>query len=172
MSVRIAVIIGMLAFSVANAQIYQSTDEAGNPVYTDTPGSDPAAKELKLPPVNIIPSPSPTGMNFDVEQPAFDPGKYQSIKIIAPQNDATVFIRTTNLPIEVKLLPPVKQALGHRLLVLWDGEPLFENQTTYLLDDADRGTHTLLAQVVDENGNILIKSQPVSVHIRKPTILN
>lgn len=171
MSIRVAAILGILALSAANAQVYESTDEAGNPVYTDTPGS-PEAKELKLPPVNIIPSPSSTGLNFDVKEPDFNLEKYQSLEIVAPQNDATVFIRTTNLPIEIKLLPPVRQALGHRLLILWDGEILLENQTSYLLDDADRGTHTVLAQVVDEKGKILIKSKPVSVHIRKPTILN
>lgn len=172
MSVRIAAIIGVLAFSAAYAQVYQSTDEDGNTVYTDTPGANPGAKELKLPPVNIIPSPSSTELEFEVKQPAFDPEKYRLLEIAAPQNDATVFIRTTNLPIEVKLLPPVKRALGHRLVVLWDGETLFENQTAYVLDDADRGTHTLTAQVIDEKGKILIKSPPVSVHIRKPTVQN
>lgn len=172
MPIRVAAIIGILALTTAaSAQVYRSTDEAGNPVYTDAPGS-PDAKELKLPPVNIIPSPSSTGLNFDVKQPEFNLEKYQSLEIVAPQNDATVFIRTTNLPIEVKLLPPVKRGLGHRLLVLWDGETLFENQTSYLLDNADRGTHTLSAQVVDEKGKTLIKSSPVNVHIRKPTVLN
>src|SRR5690606_3681132 len=114
MLVRIAAILGILALSAAHAQVYRSTDEAGNPVYSDTPGS-PGAQELKLPPVNIIPSGPATGLNFEVEQPDFDLEKYQALEIVAPPNDATVFIRTTNLPIEVKLLPPVKRALGHRL---------------------------------------------------------
>lgn len=171
MSIRVAAIIGILAWTTAYAQVYRSTDEAGNTVYTDTPGS-PDAKELKLPPMNIVPAPSSTGLNLDVKQPDFNLEKYRSLEILAPQNDSTVFIRTTNLPIEVKLLPPVKRGLGHRLLVLWDGQVLFENQTSYVLDDANPGTHTVSAQVVDEKGKILIKSSPVSVHIRKPTILN
>lgn len=170
MLVRIAAIIGILALSTAHAQVYRSTDEAGNPVYSDTPGA-PDAQELKLPPVNIIPS-GPAGLNFEVKQPDFNLEKYQSLEIVAPQNDATVFIRTTNLPIQLKLLPPVKLALGHRLVVLWDEEVLFENQTSYLLDDADRGTHTLVARVANEKGKILIQSKPVNVHIRKPTALN
>lgn len=171
MSTRVAAIVGILVLTAANAQVYRSTDEAGNTVYTDTPGSS-EAKELKLPPVNIVPAPSKSGLNFDVKQPDFDLEKYQLLEIVAPKNDTTVFIRTTNLPIEVKLLPPVKQALGHRLQVLWDGQVLFENQTSYVLDDANPGTHTVLAQVVDEKGKILIKSKPVNVHIRKPTVLN
>lgn len=172
MPIRIAAIIGILALSAANAQVYRSTDADGNTVYTDTPGAASDAQELKLPPVNIIPSPSTSGLDYDVKQPDFDLEKYQSLEIIAPQNEVTVFIRTTNLPVELKLLPPVKRALGHRLMVLWDGEVLFENQTSYLLDDADRGTHIIMAQVVDEKGKILIKSKPVSIHIRKPTALN
>lgn len=171
MAIRIVAIIGILALSTASAQVYRSTDEEGNPVYTDTPGS-PEVQELKLPPVNIIPSPKTPELEFDVKEPDFDLEKYRSLEITAPQNDATVFIRTTNLPIEVKLLPPVKQALGHRLQVLWDGAVLFENQTSYLLDEAHPGTHTITARVVDEQGKVLIKSQPVNVHIRKPTVLN
>ncbi|HEX7028433.1 MAG TPA: DUF4124 domain-containing protein [Gammaproteobacteria bacterium] len=169
MLLRIAAIVGILVLSVAEAQVYRSTDEDGNPVYSDTPGTN--AQELKLPPVNIIPS-GPTELNFEVKQPEFDLEKYRTLEIVAPQNDASVFINTANLPIEVKLLPPVKRALGHSLVVLWDGKVLFENQNSYLLGDADRGTHVLEARVVDEKGKILIRSQPVNVHIRKPTVLN
>lgn len=170
MLLRIAAIIGILVLSVAHAQVYRSTDQDGNPVYSDTP-SAPDAQELKLPPVNIIPS-GPSGLDFEVKQPEFDLEKYRTLEIVAPQNDATVFINTANLPIEVKLLPPVKRALGHRLVILWDGNVLFENQNSFLLDDADRGTHVLEARVMDEKGKILIQSQPVNVHIRKPTVLN
>jgi hypothetical protein len=171
MSIRVAAIIGILALTAANAQVYRSTDEAGNTVYTDTPGS-PDARELKLPPVNIVPAHPVTRLNVNEKRPDFDLEKYRLLEIVAPQNDATVFIRTANLPIEVKLLPPVKRTLGHRLQVLWDGQVLFEDQTSHVLDDANPGTHTVLAQVIDENGKILIESKPVNVHIRKPSILN
>lgn len=145
------------------AQIYESVDEGGAREYSDISGG----KELKLPPVNVMPAAKPMQLDFDPRQ-ASSQVKYSSLEVLSPVNDTTVHINAANLPIEVRLMPPVRRDLGHRLLILLDGESIAENQSSYVLGDADRGTHVISAQVVDENGKAVISSEPVIVHIHKP----
>ena len=164
--IAIALLSGLMLIS-AYAQIYESKDEKGNPSFSDVPKE--SAKELKLPPVNVVPATKSLDVDFEFNQPSINTVKYRTLEIIAPKNDETVFINTDNMRIEVRLVPPVRRELGHRLRILFDSEVIAENDSSYLLDDADRGMHIVSAQVVDEKGDVIMNSKPVTVHIRKPS---
>ena len=60
-----------------SAQIYQSTDEAGNVVYSDTPSAD--TREIQVPESNVadpvvLPEPAPEPMETEPSKPV-DEGK-------------------------------------------------------------------------------------------------
>lgn len=170
MKSRLAVILlaGLFSGVTWAQQIYKSTED-GTPTFSDTPRGD--AEEVDLPPANVMPAPKPIDFELKLKTPE-PTAKYRTVEVTSPENDAVVFIRTTNLPIRVNVNPPVRHDLGHRLQITFDGEVLVENQSSYTLDDAHRGTHTITARIVDENGEAIAESEPVAVHIRKPTVLN
>lgn len=167
---RMQFLVFMLLFPVLAAadQLYKSVDEDGNVAYTDIP-PDENAQEIKLPKVNITPAIKPVDLNRKNKSAT---PEYRSLKIIAPEHDSTVFINTSNLNIDVQVIPAVMSESGHSLQILMDGNILSEgSRTSMVLDEVDRGAHTISAKVIDQNGRIIILSDPVVVHIRKPSIL-
>lgn len=152
----------------AQQDVYRDTDEDGTPSYSDVP-QQPDSEKLDVPNVNVVPSPKTTQFRFDYDPPKTEP-KYGTLKVTAPENDAVVYIRTTNILIRVDIVPPARSDLGHRLQITFDGEVLTEGSTSYTLDDANRGTHAITARVVDAQGRTVAESEPVKVHIKKPTV--
>ncbi len=153
-----------LGSSPVLAQLYENRDENGNVIYTDTPPSS-GGKQLKLPKVNVLPSPKPLNLNFEPKAKKF---KYHRFSISNPDDESVVYINTTNLSINVEVFPSLRRDLGHSLKIIMDGETLVENTLTYLLGDADRGSHTLRAVIIDKQGKSVAKTAPVTVHIKKP----
>lgn len=163
----------MLLFPVlATAdQLYKSVDEEGNAVYTDIP-PDEKAQEIKLPKVNITPSIKAFDLNTHAKSAA-EPPKYRSLKVISPEHNSTIFINTSNLAIQVQAIPAVMSESGHSLQILLDGNILSEGtRTSMALDTVDRGSHIIITKVIDDKGKVIISSEPVVVHIRKPSKLN
>jgi hypothetical protein len=150
-------------------EVYRSTDEQGTPSFSDKP-ERPDSEQIELRGPSVVPAPKGAQINFDFKQP--EPKvKYNKVEITSPENDAVVYIRTTNIAIQAKVSPPVRNDKGHRLQITLDGEVLVEGTSSYTLDDAHRGTHTLTARIVDKEGRTVAESDPVKVHIKKPTIL-
>lgn len=149
------------------AEVYQTRDEHGNTVYTDVPPTE-GAPAVKLPPVNVLPAPDP--FEFPRKTSASTAGefKYHKLEIVSPVDNETIFINTTNIPIEVRLLPGVNRGAGHRLELLWDNRVLVQNQLSYQIADADRGEHVIEARVIDENDQVLIRAAPVTIHVKQP----
>jgi hypothetical protein len=156
-----------LAATPGMAEVYQSRDEYGNIIYTDVPPTE-GAPEVKLPPVNVFKAPdNPPDSSQKSNTASTEEFKYQKLEIISPANDETIFINTTAISIEVKVLPGLNRAAKDRLQILWDDRVLVENQLSYKIDAADRGDHVIKAQVIDQNNKVLI-SAASSVHVKQP----
>jgi hypothetical protein len=152
-------------------EVYQTKDEDGNIVYTDVPPTEDAP-EVKLPPVNVFKAPrEPLNSSQQPSAKAADEFKYQKLEILSPPDNETILINTTNISIEIKVLPGLNRTANHRLQLLWDGELLAENQLTYKIDQADRGEHIIKAQIVDQNDQVLI-STTSTLHVKQPSVLH
>jgi hypothetical protein len=123
---------------------------------------------LKLPPVNVFEAPDPFESPKKASTATASEFKYQKLEILSPSNNETIFINTTNITIQLKLLPGVNRGDNHRLQILWDGQVLAQNQLTYQIAEADRGEHVIQARVVDKNDQVLISATPVTVHVKQP----
>lgn len=152
------------------AEVYQSRDEHGNIIYTDVPPKE-GAPTVKLPPVNVFEAPDPFESPRKSSVKAAEEFKYQKLEILSPSNNETIYINTTNISIEVKLLPGLNRSEGHRLQILWDGKVLAQNQSSYQIAEADRGEHVIQTQVIDKNEKVLISASPVTVHVKQPIAL-
>lgn len=144
----------------AAGEIYRTVDEHGNVIFTDRPPSraNEEAETVKVQPPNTFPSeeaavsagslPALGNVNADVEY---------RLAISSPANDETV--RSNNGNVDIVTI--VRPSLGsdHQLMLLLDGQALDiePDGDTWHLYNLDRGTHTLVLEVVDPD-----RSQPVS----------
>ena len=61
---------------------------------------------------------------------------------------------------------------GHQLRVYFDGTPQEVDGTQFQLQEVYRGAHNLQAEVLDQNGQLMIRSEPVRFYVQQTTIVN
>lgn len=92
--------------------------------------------------------------------------KYTSISITDPKNDAAIRQNAGVITISTSFSPGLDKAAGHRLQILLDGKVFADaTDSTVELTDVDRGTHEVIARIIDVRGTALIISAPVTFHI-------
>ena len=166
----IAGLAGLLLSLSATAAVYMERDAEGNVVFTDRPSSE-NAKPIKINPSSTYKAPNiPRASTGHPSRKQDDSTQgYESITITQPANDSPVRENSGNLEVGIDLSPALKP--GHHFVLLMDGTPVAEGQSTTLrLQNVDRGTHTLQVQVVDDNGNVIISSESVTFHMLRVTV--
>lgn len=154
----------MLCFAdAAQSQIYKTVDADGNVVFTDIPPRDDDEQAQQI----IVEAPN----SFDVEEaiPAREewlvdetadaeapPFSYDALEIVAPANDEAVRENTGNVTIVANVSPRLQR--DHKMRLLMDGDPVQEGaQGTFSMTNVDRGTHTLVLEIIDSSSNEVIK---------------
>lgn len=166
MNVRILIGIAYLLAGTASAQVYKSTDENGNPVFSDVPSQD--ATPVKLAPINVMDSvkiePRATeGQSDDSVLPVA-----YKISIQQPEEEQT-FRNTREFPVSVSLEPGLQK--GHAVAISLNGEiQVRGEQLSAVLTDVDRGSHRVTASVVDSGGRPIVTSATVVVHMQQTSI--
>ena len=157
--------------TIAHAKIYKTTDEQGNVVFTDVP--EKGAEQVDLPPISTFtPPPLPQRAS---PQPEDTPVVVDyKVTIVAPKNEATIWDNLGNIVIQLQLEP--KLQTGDTLEILLDGETVTETEssskTTFQLTGVERGEHTLSAQVMSNEGDIIANSTPIVVFLHRTVIRN
>ncbi len=167
---NLLVMIVLLA-QVAAGDVYKTVDKDGNIKYTDKPQADKAEK-LELREINTVPAAQPESFpqsesvdSFPSQQAAFS---YQ-LDIISPRSDVTIPVGQRDLAIAINLNPALRQ--GDLLVYFMNGELLEETtMNNIIVKDVPRGTHTLVVEAIDENGQSLGTSPPVLVNVIRSNI--
>ena len=88
---------------------------------------------------------------------------YQSVRIVAPNPDATVHDNGGSLSVTLVLQPPLDRKAGDRIVLLLDNKAIARGaEARFQLSGIDRGSHRLQAQVTAADGTVLVASPPVS----------
>lgn len=91
---------------------------------------------------------------------------YDSIAVVKPADNSTVFNNAGNVEVMVALSPALRADAGDRIALLLDGRRVSVRRATHFkLRSITRGEHTLEAQVVDRSGNALISSNPLKFYL-------
>ncbi len=149
--------------------IYRTVDANGNVVFTDNPPDKKRAEEVKVGPTNTMDSPPPERRaeprgDAPPEPPPLPDAGYESVSITAPDAGANLRIPQDNpIQVQVSLSPALKG--GHRLVILDNGTPLEGS----VMDFPNPGEHTLVAQVRDNDGAVLIESRPLVFYVMRTT---
>jgi hypothetical protein len=166
---RLSLILGSLAVaSVAFATTYVRVEKDGTKTYSDRPL--PGGQPVEIEPAQTYtapPSPVHSDSNLTAEQRLLremDDFSYRSCRL-SPENDAT-FTNPQNVPIAVQLDPGLRP--GDSVTLTIDGR-VIANATSYVLQPADRGSHSVQVTVKDRFGRVLCNASS-SFHVMRPSL--
>ena len=153
----------------AHAGLYKGMDESGNVIYSDTPFEN--AEKITPPPLSIVDAPKVKPEQKVVEEEKAAETKYTKFSITAPKNDQNIWNEPA-LIVSLQLDPPLATTEGHTTWLMMDGKPLVKKSQSLSLQigRADRGSHTLQAQVRNIKGKVIKSTKSITVHIKNTVI--
>lgn len=169
----IMLLAGLLAASLVAADgAYKWTDADGVIHYSDRPREGAEVVDLseynRSTGARIAPRSTPTPA-ANQDQAAATPFRYESISIAAPGAEETLWNIGGVLNVSVALRPGLQS--GHQVRVYFDGEPRMVTGSNFQIEEVFRGVHNIQAEVIDETGKMIIRSQPNRFYVQQNTII-
>lgn len=158
-----------LASSVL-ATTYVRVEKDGTKTYSDRPL--PGGKPVELEPAQTYsapPSPAAGNSSTPTEQrllEQMDDFRYASCGI-TPANEET-FTHPPSVPISVQLAPSMRP--DDRVTLTVDGKVVAQNSLNWVMQPAERGTHTVKVTVRDAYGRELCSASS-TFHVLRPSVL-
>ena len=158
----------------AASRIYKTVDKHGNVVFTDVPpAEDKQAAEVQLGAGNSFKSddarvtapapdsePAPAGTDSAPME-----ARYSAAEIVSPANDEALRSNVGTVSVQVRVQPSLQP--GHRLRLLVDDIPQMISPAGTTLSGINRGTHTLVLEVVDAGGPTLYRGAQSTFHLQR-----
>lgn len=166
---KLLIPIFLLAFS-ASATVYKTVDKDGVVEFTDQQA--PEAQEVQVPKgqtykhVPVVKETNSSTKKEVKKNITYD------IKIISPQNDATITTDVNQLQVRVALAPRLTNK--DKLQLFHNGSPLGEPQRRYRFEvlDLERGSHTFSVGIINSDGKVISKSNSITVHQKRASIFS
>ncbi|MDU4059230.1 MAG: DUF4124 domain-containing protein [Pseudomonas oryzihabitans] len=160
----------------AQAAVYSYVDKEGNRVYTDQPPKGVKATQVPITVPNNLNQQgqptrklSPTPAAPVARTPKAAPFRYQMLRILVPEPDATVIDQEGQLIVSLVSEPELQPGHSYRLL-LDDREAGAGRSPVFPLGGLDRGTHSLVAEILAADGNVLERTPAQPFHLRRPSL--
>ena len=153
-----------------HADVYKHVNEQGEVVYSDTPA--PGAEKMKLPELPTYTPPKVPLVRSD--DAPLESEIYRTLEFIKPLDKSTIRNNLGVIELQLRIDPALKVREQHRLQFYLDNErygPLADT-TSIMMSNIERGEHSLSASVFDASGNVVIASKPVTVFVKRESILH
>lgn len=174
--------LALLATGAVFAQAYKWVDADGVVHFSDRP--HPGAERIYLPQSRTTPRPTNTppaassrtnaasaaassASTTDAAEPE-TPFSYESITIASPGEEETLWNIEGVLSVTVTVQPALQD--GHRLRAYFDGRPQDVSGTSFQLQEVWRGAHNLQVEVLDQTGQLMIRSLPNRFYVQQNAI--
>lgn len=179
----LAVTLGFYLPMNVSAAIYKWVGPNGQIIYSDE--ARPGAKEIEIavePPAplpEVVAAP-PLPEAMPAPEPAEAPAVpnpplvgYSQLAIISPANDQPVRENNGAVGVELAIQPDLDIDAGHRITLILDGKqlPVAQISPLFNLDNIDRGSHTLQAQIITAQGTVLATSDQIVFHLQRISAL-
>jgi hypothetical protein len=161
------------AWSVGvRAQVYESKDKSGAPVFSDTPSQGAKPVEMQAP--NVV---GPQQGPAQVPPPPAPAFTYSQLAIVSPTAQTTIHTNTGAFDVQLSVSPDLRQ--GDAFVLTLDGNTLptrYASATIgltsqdYQMAAANTHQHSLAAAVLDANGKVMISADPVSFYVSRTTV--
>ena len=170
--IRYSLLALVLASVAVSAQIYRTTDEQGNVIFTDKPaakgGVEVEAVELNrtntTPPPDERPDLAPAPKtDKSAVKPAY------TVAITAPVEGSVIPMGPGNFSVSATTSPALGE--GESLQLILSGSPWQESQTRgqWNLTNIRRGEHDIVVLRLDAKGKEVAASEPVRILVLRPT---
>lgn len=165
-------ILSLAAAGAVLADAYRWVDEEGVVQYTDRP--HPGAERIIL---SASPAPpprprtaTPVTTQAAEPEPEAEPAKpnYDSISIVSPGPEETLWNIGANLSVTVSLQPGLQQ--GDQVRVHINGTPQIVSGTSFVLPEIYRGVHNIQVEVIDEAGQLRIRSANNRFYVQQTSV--
>lgn len=150
----------------AQNKVYKRVNPDGSVEYSDQPIE--GAEVMNVPRGSTFTMPeTPASATAPASPTQEEPGvSYDSLEITRPINDETIRSNEGKLTALARVVPEL--ASEHRFRWSMDGEIIQEvNSPELRLNNVDRGSHTLQAEIVDADGKVLISSDSITFHLMR-----
>ncbi len=168
---RLLIISLCVASSLASAQIYRTTDEEGNVIFTDRPPSTEGSQveAVELNPTNTTPPPEDRpdlAPRPPEEEPEVAP-EYR-VTVNAPEDGTTIPMGPGNFSVSAGTSPGLEP--GEALQLILSGTPWQEPQSRgqWNLTNIRRGEHDIVVVRLDAEGKEVAASEPVRILVLRP----
>ena len=162
---------------VTHAEIYKWVDETGIHFADEAPAGVDAKKVIVQPPNSSAPASTtssdsttrPADNTPGQDNDAFQPTKrYSELKITHPDNDQAVRANSGSVSVTCSLTPALQSDAGHQVRFLLDGQPFaISSSCSTTLEEIDRGTHKVSAEVINQEGRVLLRSGTTRFNLQR-----
>lgn len=170
---RIIFVVLLLCAGAVSAQVYKWVDADGVVHYSDQPAPGAERIEIKQntqrPPATSNAS-RPAARTAPAQPEPTKPFAYTSLSFSSPTAEQTLWNIGGTLNVSLNLAPGLRN--GDRVTLYFDGtsQPIAGLSTQ--LEEVWRGAHNLQAEVVDANGTLMIRSEPIRFYVQQTSIQN
>ncbi|MDJ0701338.1 MAG: DUF4124 domain-containing protein [Woeseiaceae bacterium] len=163
----ILLLVALLASAASASDIYKWVDEDGVIHFSDQPRE--GAERVTLQRTNVIRPPVPAiqRTNEEAAQPE-TPFRYEKLEVVSPAAEETLWNIEGVLNVSLALTPGLQE--GHQVRVYHNGQPQIVSGTSFRLQEVWRGVHNLQAEVIDADGQMVIRSQPNRFYVQQNTV--
>ena len=172
-------LLALLVTSSALAQAYRWVDEDGVVHYSDRPQE--GAERIVLPkantttvrpyagsqPANSSANDSSAAAATAGQQPE-QPFRYESLEVSTPAAEETLWNIEGTLDVSLAVQPALQP--GHQVRVYFDGEMRNVSGTSFTIDEVWRGVHNIQAEIVDDTGQLMIRSQTNRFYVQQNNV--
>jgi hypothetical protein len=174
-------------FSVASMQfihadgVFKWKDARGNIQYGDEPPANVKVDNFKMPDIMVVEGFKEQWQPLGADKPKVfvtnnaasqnpvvtleKPSTYSKLAFIAPRNNQVIesgFKGEVSAMISIK--PPLKK--GHQIVFELDGKSVSKSKSRINnFSNLSGGTHTVISKIIDQRGNELIVSSPVTFNV-------
>lgn len=146
----------------AAEKIYKSVDEKGNVIFSDVPTEK--SEEVTIPPASTFQAPT-IPPSIRKSSSTGDPYRYSLLEISSPANDSVFFGEDAD-SIEVTVHFEPEKRFDHKLGLKVNNV----RQSGMVLQNLSRGTYTLVAEIYDAAGDVVISSESTQIHVKRHII--
>jgi len=160
-------LIGLFAVGFVQADVYKYINKQGKTAYSDRPVA--GAEKVIVPPVMTYEAPvitvAPTEIIEQNKSPFEQHIPYQFLEITAPRAEGTVRSNEGILNVSYELQPALQK--GDSVNLLLDGI----KRQGLNVQGVEKGAHVVSVEVVNENGDIQIRSLDVTFYLQRSSRL-
>lgn len=163
-------VLSLCAAGLAFAQAYKWVDEDGVVHYSDRP--QPGAEVVDLPrrpPPTSAPAARVAATSTAEQAPEEPAPGYELLEVADPGPEVTLWNIEGTLNVSLNLQPALQP--GHQVRAYFDGEPRMVSGTSFQIEEVYRGVHNIQVEILDETGQMLIRSRTNRFYVQQNTVI-